>query len=131
MFSPAAADMRDPILWAGRPTNSPGWGMLTAVKSGTFRSPDGSEVVHVKAGVTRIAPSHWLFRVRPEWFRVADTRDRRTVLDHTRALERARRDLEGGRSSTGSASRSPAGSMALRPGVLPPRPADAPFRLPR
>jgi hypothetical protein len=67
---------------------------LQAIESGTLRSPDGTEVVEVIAGKTRIAPCHWLLRSRPEWFQVTDKRDIRTTRDHARARHHTRQELE-------------------------------------
>jgi hypothetical protein len=104
----------------GRPRNSPGWGMLVAVKSGEF-SPerDPSERVTITAGTTYVSPDYWLARERPELFKLGDRRDTRTYRARTRNLEHARLELERER-PTGPRRR----TDALRlPGQ--------PFRLPR
>jgi hypothetical protein len=49
---------------AKRPADSPGWGMLRAVKSGVFTSKQGERTT-ITAGVTGVAPCHWLAREYP------------------------------------------------------------------
>ena len=95
-----------------RPANSPGWGMLRAVKTGTFTSKQGERTT-IKAGVTRVAPSHWLAREYPEALTVADKRDARTTRDHARSLAHVRAELERGAPVTRTHAR-PAPSRPLR-----------------
>jgi hypothetical protein len=101
-----------------RPPNSPGWGQLKALKTVRLRSPDGA-LVEFKAGVTRVSRDYWAVRLHPEVFRVIDQRDTRSLREHSRALDRTRRELERGSTSTPAR------------GVLPPRTAVRPLRLPR
>jgi hypothetical protein len=98
--------------------------MLRAVKSGAFTSKAGERTT-ITAGVTGVAPSHWLAREYPEAFRVCDGRDTRSLQEHSRSLEHVRQQLERGRT--------PAGGPGLpRSGVLPSRPAGPQtWRLPR
>jgi hypothetical protein len=105
-----------------RPPNSSGWGMLRAVKSGTFTSKSGERTT-IKKDVTRVAAEHWLAREFPEAFRVVDKRDTRTIDAHRGNLERTRQELERGR--TGAS-----GPARPRSGVLPPRKRAETWRLP-
>ena len=104
---------------AKRPANSPGWGMLRAVKSGVFTSKQGERTT-ITAGVTGVAPCHWLAREFPEVFAVCDKRDTRTTRDHARSLNHVRQELERGRPTT----------TRTRTGVLPPRTGGSTLRLP-
>lgn len=109
-----------------RPPNSLGWGMLAAVRGGTYVSErDPSESVTIKAGQTRVCRGYWLAVERPELFRPADMRDVRTCREHRANLARARQQLERGRPTRQAPRRK--GVLAPK-GVLPPKPA---FRLPR
>jgi hypothetical protein len=120
-------------LKAGRPANSPGWGMLEATKSGAFTSK-GGERTTITAGTSRVSSAHWLAREYPEAFRPCDKRDARTTREHQRSLAHVREELERGRPT----SRRPHRRSVLSRGVLPPRgytpvlPRKAePWRLPR
>jgi len=125
------------VAMGGRPTNSSGWGMLKATRSGTFVSErDPTEGVTLTEGVSRVNPRHWIVSERPELFRVVDKRDVHTAQTHSRYLERSREELERGRTSTRA--RTPYRPGVLSRGVLPPRPhrnvlpaKAAPWRLPR
>ena len=110
----------------GRPANSSGWGMLDAVKSGTYTSErDPANTITIEAGTTRVCRGYWLAVERPELFRPADKRDSRTLREHSANLERTRQELERGMPP----GRAPRRKGVLAPkGVLPPKP---PFRLPR
>jgi hypothetical protein len=109
---------------SGRPPNSPGWGMLVAVKTGGYVSErNPADHVTIEAGSTHVCRDYWLARERPELFKPADSRDARTFREHRANLERARQQLERGRRQ---ASRRK-GVLAHK-GVLPPAP---PWRLPR
>ena len=77
-----------------RPLNSPGWGKLVAVKSGTLTGPDG-EREQIKAGVDHVIPDHWLATRYPQFFKPCDRRDTLTHVEHRRNLERANRQLQG------------------------------------
>ena len=105
-----------------RPTNSPGWGMLKALKTVRLRSPDG-EVIEVKADCTRVSYDHWAVRLHPEIFQVVDRRDTRWLQEHSRSLDHVRQELERGRTRA---------SRPGRPhsGVLPPRAGGSTLRLP-
>jgi hypothetical protein len=126
LFQEAAA------MRGGRPRNSPGWGMLVAVKSGAFvSSSDASEHATIEAGKTRVSPDYWLARERPELFNLGDRRDTRTYNTHRRNLENARAELERGRptSTRRGAVRSTALTLPGQPFKLPR--SDRPFKLPR
>jgi hypothetical protein len=105
-----------------RPPNTPGWGMLRALKTVRLRSPDG-EVCELKAGVTGVSPDHWAARLHPEVFRVCDKRDTRSLQAHSRALDHVRQELERGRTRA-------SGPARPRSGVLPPRHGGSTLRLP-
>ena len=110
----------------GRPQARPGFGMLEAVKSVSLRGP-GGESIEVTAGVSRVASRHWAIRRHPVIFRVVDSRDKRTVAAHSRALAHVRAELERGRTAApGTRSYRP---LAL-PSVLPAPTTDKQFRLP-
>jgi hypothetical protein len=102
-----------------RPSNSSGWGMLRAVKSGTFTSKSGERAT-ITAGTTRVSSDYWLARERPELFMPIDKRDVRTIDAHRGNLERAQQQLERGRPTR----------TATRTGVLPPRKGAETWRLP-
>jgi hypothetical protein len=79
----------------GRPTNSPGWGMLVACKTGAYVSERNSaDHTTIEAGSTHVCRDYWLARERPELFKPADSRDTRTFREHRANLERARQKLE-------------------------------------
>jgi hypothetical protein len=110
----------------GRPVNSPGWGMLGAVKSGAFTSErNPRERATIKAGTTRVSRDYWLAAERPELFMPIDERDTRTIDAHRSNLGRARRDLERGRTATRRT------TDQTRPGVLPARRPAVGLRWPR
>jgi hypothetical protein len=115
---------------AGRPANSPGWGMLAAVKSGEYVSErDPTVRTTITAARTYVSPDYWLAGERPELFMPADKRDLRIAAAHSRNLSRARAQLERGRPT--SSRRREQGDRLRLPGQpfrLPPR---APFKLPR
>jgi hypothetical protein len=104
-----------------RPPNSSGWGMLRAVKSGTFTSKSGERTT-ITAGTTRVSSDYWLARERPELFMPIDKRDTRTIAAHSRNLEHARQTLERGRTTRPATTRTG--------GVLPPRAGGSTLRLP-
>jgi hypothetical protein len=121
-------------LTTGRPANSPGWGMVQCVKTGELKSRNGREVCRVTAGTTRCAVGYWAVVQWPEFFKPVDTRDKRTIDQHRGNLERTRRELERGRTTTSSTRTSlvlPSRPAGREPWRLP-RPAAArPLRLPR
>jgi hypothetical protein len=119
-----------------RPPNSPGWGMLRTLRTVKLRDPDGN-VEEFKAGTTYVCRDHWAVRARPELFRVADRRDVRSMREHSRALDHAQRELEGGRTRASGPARPRSGVLPSRPTGpqawrLPGGPSGArPLRLPR
>jgi len=117
---------------SNRPRNSPGWGMLVAVKSGVVVSPDGTERDYIKANRRRVRPDHWIAKAYPEMFRPAcDKRDTGTRDAHKRNLEHVLRYLERGRAAGRSSYLYGQGVLPRQPTrpVLPPRKGSEPWRL--
>jgi hypothetical protein len=116
----------------GRPTNSPGWGMLVACKTGAYVSErNPADRADITAGSTRVSCDYWLVREHPELFKPADNRDARTFHELDASLERKREDLERGLPAARRVRTARPGTLTLpgQPFRLPN--GNKPFRLPR
>jgi hypothetical protein len=100
MSRTAAKQVRE-VARPSRPRNSPGWGMLVAVRSATIT--DGKGRLRVEKDRSYVAPDHPLPICFPELFMPADPRNKVVAALHRSNLEAVERQL------TSSAPERPAG----------------------